>query len=432
VNPLFVEPELHGWLAPFALVGMTGGMSLFWAGAAYLAHRLAPVVPKGAGWLLWPITLMAAELLRGWIFTGFPWGGPGLIWIDVAVGQLAAWIGVSGLGFLTMLFACVLVAVLTSKRPIRNGAFLIVAIICAGVACLILDARQLPTDTDIRLRLVQPNAPQHLKWHPDHAYSFVERQIALTAAPPKGDTPYPDLVIWPETAVPTLLSWTGDILDMMAEAGQGRPILFGVQRDEHPRYFNSIALLRPDATIGATYDKHHLVPFGEYIPFGDALAKFGITAFASEAGQSYSAGPSAQVMDLGALGKVLPLICYEAVFPSDLHAAPERADWILNVTNDAWFGTFAMPQQHLVQARFRAIEFGLPMVRVANTGISAVIDAKGGLQKVIDLGQEGFLDADLPSALAPTIYARFGDLPLILCLSVLMAGLVVRRDSFSR
>jgi apolipoprotein N-acyltransferase len=181
------------------------------------------------------------------------------------------------------------------------------------------------------------------------------------------------------------------------------------------------------------YDKHHLVPFGEYIPFGDlAFDLFGLSAFAAQQGAGYSAGPGAVVLDLGpTLGSILPLICYEAVFPQDLRAASRtglgRADWILQITNDAWFGKLTGPWQHLAQARLRAIEQGLPLLRAANTGVSAVIDARGRVVAEIPLGMRAFVDAALPPALPPTPYARFGDWPLLLLLAGLGAALLIWR-----
>ncbi len=198
-------------------------------------------------------------------------------------------------------------------------------------------------------------------------------------------------------------------------------MILGIQRAEAGgRYYNSMAAIGADGgALQDVYDKAHLVPFGEYIPGGNVLARVGITAFASQRGYGYSPGPpGARVLDLGGAGKALPLICYEAIFARDLRAAPERADWILQITNDAWFGTFSMPQQHLVQARMRAIEMGgLPVIRAANTGISAVIAPDGRLVVSLELGTAGHIDAALPAAWPETAYARWGgNLPLILVL----------------
>lgn len=424
VNPFLVDPERHGWMAPFALMGMAGGLALIWgvAGAAarHLAHR-----GGGYAWMSWAIFLSAAELLRGWAFTGFPWGTPGLIWIDTPLAQLASFVGVTGLTASTFALSAAAVSVLHSTAALRNGA-LWVSI--GGLALALghmLVQGPMPDDTDVKLRLVQPNAPQHLKWSRDHARGFVQRQLDLTAAPFDGQRP--NLVIWPETSVPYLLDDATQLFEAISAAADGTPVALGLQRAEGMRYFNSLAWLRADATVEHIYDKHHLVPFGEYVPFGDALMKFGIKAFAQQLGQGYSAGLGPKVFDLGALGHVLPLICYEAIFPRDIRNAPTRPDWLLQVTNDAWFGTFSGPQQHAVQTRFRAIEFGLPLVRVANTGLTAVVDARGRITDKLPMNESGALDTVLPAALPEPLYARHGDLPLIAMLIGLAAVLQRRK-----
>ncbi|MEJ1993159.1 MAG: apolipoprotein N-acyltransferase, partial [Maritimibacter sp.] len=205
-------------------------------------------------------------------------------------------------------------------------------------------------------------------------------------------------------------------------------LIAGVRRLDGRRGYNSLVLFAPSGAAEQIYDKHHLVPFGEYTPLGDLAARFGFYGMAAKDGYGYSAGPGAQVLSLpGKLGKALPLICYEAIFPRDLRDAPERADWILQITNDGWFGSFSGPQQHLVQARFRAIEMGLPFVRAANTGVSAVIDAHGAVLAALPLGQAGKLDADLPGALPPSVYGKYGNIPVVLLLIVAAAGLIVAR-----
>ncbi len=433
VEPFFVDAARHGWMAPFALFFMAAGLALLWGGAVALAHRISA---PSLRWLSVAVALSGAEVIRGWIFTGFPWGNPGHVWIDTPYAQLAAYIGASGLGALTFLMTALLAQIAVPGQFARVRLLLAalgaVSAVGGFVAGQALENEPLPDDRDVTLRLVQPNAPQHLKWHRDHAYDFVRRQIDLTAATPSPGQPRPDLVIWPETAVPTLLDWTDDLRPAMAEAAQGAPVLFGVQRGDAMQYYNSLALIGPDGAVQASYDKHHLVPFGEYIPLGDWLDEFGISAFAARAGNGYSAGPGARLMDTGVAGNVLPLICYEAIFPRDIRAAPRRADWILHATNDAWFGDYSMPYQHLAQARFRAIEFGLPVIRVANTGISAVIDARGQLRDALALGRAGFLDARLPGAAPPTPYSRHGDLPLTVLITVALFGLLARRVTKAR
>ncbi|MGL5011174.1 MAG: apolipoprotein N-acyltransferase, partial [Paracoccaceae bacterium] len=237
-----------------------------------------------------------------------------------------------------------------------------------------------------------------------------------------------DLTIWPETAVPYLIDRAPEVGQMIATASGGRPVIVGYQRVEGDLGWNSLGLIAPDGSIAQHYDKWHLVPFGEYIPFGDfAYDWFGIQAFASQLGASYSAGPGPQVMDLGsAFGTILPLICYEAVFPQEVNAAPARADWILQITNDAWFGTLTGPWQHAAQARFRAIEQGLPMIRVANTGVTAVYDAHGRVIDELPFGVADVLDVPrIPGALPPTPYSRWGERPFYLLLAGLAAALLL-------
>ena len=420
VQPFFVDPWRHGWMAPFALVGMAFGMGLFWAGAAALARR--------ARWplLALPCALALADLLRGHVFTGFPWALYGHILLDTPLEQTAALIGGYGMGALVLAAAAALLA-----AP-RAGAALVVAL-TAGV--WIWGASRLaetpPPAPGGILRVVQPNIPQTLKWDPDEARATFASLLDLTAAPAD---PAPTLAIWPETSVPFLLT-----------AGQGAaqaigtspmPVAAGIQRVDGAAAWNSLALIGPGGTITQVYDKIHLVPFGEYIPFGDTADNlFGIQAFAAQQGAGYSAGITPHLMDLGpGLGLARPLICYEAIFPGEI-ATQTRPGWLLQVTNDAWFGTLTGPYQHFALARLRAIEQGLPLVRAANTGISAVVDARGqittntkGAPAILPLGAQGVIDATLPGALPPTLYARIGDGPLtVLLLAGLLAALIPPR-----
>lgn len=416
VEPFLIDIARHGWMAPFAVVLLSAGLALFWAAALGLGHRLA------AGWrrpLAMALALVAAEMLRGRVLTGFPWAMPGHVLIDTPLAQLAAVAGAGGLTALVALAAAAPVA--AGWRGAAVAAAGLAAAWAWGAAQL---AQTMPAGPGPVIRLVQPNAAQQAKWDPDRAHLFLDRQLAYTAAAPR-----PDLIVWPETAVPWLMNGNPALLERIAAAGRGAPVALGIQRTEGARGFNSLAVLDPGGAVRAVYDKHHLVPFGEYMPAGDlAYGLFGIAALAAQQGAGYSPGPGARVLDLGGtLGRVLPLICYEAVFPQDLRAAPERADWILQVTNDAWFGRWTGPFQHLAQARLRAVEQGLPLIRVANTGVSAVIDARGRVLRALPLGEAGFLDAALPAALSAPPYARRGDGPLVLLLAGLGLGLAVRR-----
>lgn len=418
VEPFLIEPEVYAWMIPFVLFLMPFGLGLFWAAASWAAHRIGQ--GRSTRVLGLALTLTLAEIARGYVFTGFPWAMIGHIWIDTPLVQFAAMIGAGGLTALALFLAAI-----PAAFGWRTAALSILIIAAMYASVDDLRSPAYPPDPAI-VRLVQPNAEQHLKWDPDRARLFFDRLTDLSATPADKT---PDLVVWPETSVPYLLNEDSGLVQAIAAAGQGAQMAVGIQRVIGNRGYNSMAIITPDGRVAQVYDKHHLVPFGEYIPFGDlAYRLFGITAFAAQQGAGYSAGTGAAVLDLGPrLGRALPLICYEAVFPQDLRAAPARADWILHITNDAWFGTLTGPWQHLAQARLRAVETGLPVLRAANTGISAVIDARGRVVAALPLGVADIIDAPLPPPLPATPYARNGDLPIVLLLLGLAGTLLVLR-----
>ncbi len=424
VEPFLVDPARDGWMAPFALVLMAGGMALFWALAGAAAGIGRGPATRA---LAFAAGLAGADLLRSYLFTGFPWALTGHVWIGTPVMQVAALIGPIGLCLATTVAAASPALGRTPRGRLvagAAGAGMLAAVWFAGQTRLA--EPDTARDPAIRVRIVQPNATQALKWRADMWDEFLRRQMEATALP--ADPPL-DLIVWPETAVPWLIDRTGTLFQEMMTASGGVPVALGIQRGEGARYFNSLAVIDANGAVAAVYDKWHLVPFGEYVPAGDLAARFGIRAFAATAGFGYSAGPGPRLLDLGRAGVVLPLICYEAVFPQDLRAAERvsgrRADWILQVTNDGWFGALAGPYQHLALARLRAVEQGLPLLRAANTGVSAVIDAKGRVLARLALDTVGHLDAAVPPALPPTLYARTGDAPATVLISVALLGLFV-------
>lgn len=421
VEPFMVDAARDGWMAPFALVFLAGGMALFWALAGLIAAR-APTAAVAA--LAFALGLAASDLLRSYALTGFPWALTGHVWVGTPVMQAAAWVGPVGLSVLTCLAAALPVAARTPGKRVAAtmGVAAVLAVLWfAGLERL--DRPLPPRPQPITVRLVQPNATQSEKWRPEMWDLFLRRQFELTAEPV--DKPL-DLVVWPETAIPWMLDDSGDIFAQATAVSGGAPLALGVQRAEGERYFNSLAVTDSQGRVTQVYDKWHLVPFGEYVPMGDVLAQVGITAFAAQAGGGYSAGPGPKVLDLGRAGRVLPLICYEAVFPQDLRTGA-RADWILQVTNDGWFGNLSGPYQHLAQARLRAVEQGLPLLRAANTGVTAVIDARGRVLQSLPLNTVGRLDAEVPPAMpGPTLYARTGDWPATILLVVALSFLAVR------
>jgi len=426
IEPFMINPARHGWMAPFALVGMSAGLALFWAGAGAATRWL------GGTALAFIASFALVEVARSYVLTGFPWALIGHVWIDTPLVHMAALVGHHGLTLLALTAGTGLMLLLIPARRWWGAASL------ATVAAAALWGSSVPmgagpvAQADPALserpviRMIQPNAPQHLKWDRTMIPIFFQRQVDYTAAPAEDPArPRPDLVIWSETALSVLLENAEPELDAIATAADGVPVVLGIQRFIGQRTYNSALFIDEGGVIRAIYDKHQLVPFGEYMPFGETMAKFGIHGMAASRGGGFSPGPGARLMDLGALGRALPLICYEAVFPQFINAAPERPDFLMQITNDAWFGALSGPYQHLAQARLRAIEQGLPMVRVANTGVSAMIDPLGRITAQIPLGQAGWLDAPLPEPLPPTFYARTGEGPMLLLipgLFILAAG----------
>ena len=421
LSPFMVDAERYAWMAPFALVLLCGGLALYWGLAFGIARWLSP--------RSWPLIILlpTAELLRGYLFTGFPWGMFSQGLVNLWPGQGLAVIGPYGM---TLLFVGLAVA---CARP-ASGLFVRRAGMYAlwGVAAVLLIvpfSRSEAALTDFTIRMVQPNAAQKDKWDPTKIPEFFDRQLAFTSAPPAPGSRQPDLILWSETAIAWPLDLAQGALDYISVAAEGKPVVLGVQRRTETQFYNSAILLGASANVTQTYDKHHLVPFGEYVPFADVVNRWGIRGIASQFNSGFSAGPGAELMDLGPLGQALPLICYEAVFARDVNAAPERPAFLMQLTNDAWFGKGQGPLQHLAQARMRAIEQGLPMARVANTGVSAMIDPWGQVTASLALNQAGFLDARLPAPRAATIYSKLGEWPF---LAVLFAGFGVLVISRSR
>ncbi|MEX0281156.1 MAG: apolipoprotein N-acyltransferase, partial [Arenibacterium sp.] len=282
------------------------------------------------------------------------------------------------------------------------------AVLCIAVLALLPMPPEDAETTGKTVRLVQPNAPQHQKWDPAFIPVFFQRQIEFTSAGPK-----PDLVVWPEAALANRVEGVNDPLARVAEAANGAQVALGILRPDAAGFYNSLLQLDAMGAPSGLYDKHQLVPFGEYLPFERLFNRLGLNALSQVVPSGMLAGPGPDLIDFGELGRALPLICYEAVFAPLVNAMPDRADFLLLVTNDAWFGTWSGPYQHLAQAQMRAIEQGLPMLRVANTGVSAVIDPYGRVIGDIPLGQAGYTDLALPAPLSPTIYSVYGETPLL-------------------
>lgn len=405
VSPFLVDIGSTGWMAPFALIFMAVGGGLFWGLANYLAYRIAP-----QSLVISALMIAVAEVARTYLFTGFPWALLGHIWVDTPLAQLGAFGGPHLLTLLTVGLGAA-VALIARRRFVA-----LVVPVCAVAGWFVLSVGPAPIYDGPTVRLVQPNANQADKWDPIKSQEFFDRMIGFTQ---EGNGV--DLVVWPETAISYLLEYAGEALDQLAEAARGAPTIVGINRREGDRFYNASLVLERGAIISDVYDKAHLVPFGEYIPGGELLVKFGISHFAASRGGAFSAGDGARLVNIAGIGNARILICYEGIFAHEVGTV-ERPRLLVLITNDAWFGPAAGPKQHLAQARLRAIEQGLPMVRVANTGISAMIDARGRITDQIGMGQAGYIDAPLPPVLPATIYSKTGDWPALLLL-LLCTGL---------
>ena len=415
------------------------GLALFWA-AGLLDWRIA-VSRRGPGskalTLIGALTL--AEVARSILLTGFPWGLFAYAWIDAPVAQAAAWIGPYALNGATILAALApYFLLLAIKRAAPRPAVLSAAALGLGVigafwwagSARLADARL--ALTDVSIRLVQPNTPQAEKWDP----AFVERNLLtllnLSGGPvERGGV---DLVVWPESATPYSIE-TDETLRgaVMARMPEGARLAYGALRVERPPggrrlVYNSLFVVGPAAAprIEAHYDKHHLVPFGEYVPLESILEPMGVLAIAGGRG-GFAAGPGPRTISAPGVPPFQPLICYEAVFPDERPPLSERPRWLLQSTNDAWFGESSGPWQHLAQARFRAIEQGLPLYRAANTGVSAGVDPYGRVLAELSVGRRGVLDLPLVEPLAPTLFLRWGHIPLLGFLVAFVASIVVIR-----
>ena len=411
VEPFLVDIKTQGWIAPFALVFLVGGLALFWALGAWIGlklHRSALSVGVG---------LSVMELARGYVLTGFPWALPGYIWTETPVAQGAAWIGVYGLTMVTF-WACALASDMIRWRG-SILAMSLSALVLGGVWCMgsLRFAQDHERQASGQIRLVQPNAAQHEKWDPNHTEKFFQRMLDYTAAEPK-----PEIVIWPRSALTLPLEMADHLIDQMRRSARGVPVLFGALRYSEGQYYNSLIFMSSQGVVTPIYDKHHLVPFGEYLPFEPWLTQFGLGALADQFGGSFGTGAGPNVITVEGLGDILPLICYEALFPQGGLNLDVRPSYLVHVTNDAWFGRFFGPQQHLQKAQMRAIEFGLPLVRSANTGISASIDAYGRVVSDLPLNTAGYLDVEIQTPLLITHYARFGH---IINLIMVLVGLTL-------
>ena len=428
-----VEPWRHGWLIPFVMTALPGGMALFFAAAAALA--MAMWRPGAARVFALAIAFGLTEYARGHVLTGLPWNliGYGLL-PEGPLMQIAALLGVYALSLVAVALVAAPAAIWSASSPPSRGTAAIAAclLIALGLGYVWGDRRLASAagpDTGVRVRIVQANVDQADKWRPENSAEIFTDYLELTQAPGIDDI---NIVVWPETAVPFLLADSPEALKIIGDAlPENASLLVGGARLVETRaaaggfsgqhIFNSLLVIDDKGEVLDTYDKIHLVPFGEYLPFQDFLEGLGFMQLTGVRG-GFSEGAGPRLLPVPRAPAASPLICYEIIFPDDVTDPATRPGWLLNVTNDAWFGTSAGPYQHFHQAQVRAVEQGLPLVRAANTGISAVVDPYGRVLAEIGLGERGLIDAALPKVGPVTMFARGGSSLEMSILLLALAG----------
>ncbi len=428
-HALLTDPEKYGWLIPPVVLGVSALLALFPA-LAVVAARLCP--PGGGRVVGLALAWVVCEWLRGWVLTGFPWNLIAYAWaVSEAMIQVTALVGAWGLSLITVLAAAA-PAILSDgggRRWLPTGlAAALLALTWTGGAVRLAGAGNATVD-GVRLRLVQANVAQHHKWNAKLREEFFARHLRLSAdAGESGVTQ----VIWPETAIPYFIADDPARRRVIAEiVPEGGLLISGALRgasgpNDRPGVWNTLHAIDAGGRVVGTYDKAHLVPFGEYVPLRRLLPITKLT----EGTLDFSAGPGPRTLTLPGLPPVSPLICYEAIFPDAVTDPKTPPQWLLNVTNDAWFGPSSGPYQHFASARFRAVEQGIPLVRVANTGISGVVDAHGRVTARLGLNTQGRIDAALPVAVAGrTLYARYGEATLVPLLLAALIFVFSRRRS---
>ncbi|WGM32631.1 Apolipoprotein N-acyltransferase [Brevundimonas sp. NIBR11] len=418
-----VNPD-QAWMAPFAASLLPAGIGLFWGAAMALYRRFAPLGLVRV--IVFAACFALLEWLRGHVLTGFPWNPAGASWAAGSAGsQFASVVGVYGLGFVTVAATASFGGLFgDGTRRARVGTALagvgVLAALVIGGTIRLSGAEV--RDTDTLIRIVQADIAQESKWTPEAYQSIINRYVALTG---QLGAAQPDVIVWPEGALPASFN---DVFapaspdgPAIANAVQpGQTLLMGLARGEavpdgRARYYNSLFSLADEGPAGlrvtAIYDKYRLVPFGEFLPLGDLMGAMGVRSLVHMPAD-FSPGPRPAPIDLPNAPRVQPLICYESLYPGFTPGGAGRPEWIVNVSNDAWFGATSGPIQHLNLASYRAIETGLPVVRATPTGVSAMIDPWGRVVEGarLDPGESGVIDMLLPRPVAVTPYGRFGDL----------------------
>ncbi|WP_425230488.1 apolipoprotein N-acyltransferase [Sphingomonas sp.] len=440
-------PHALGYVAPVALALY---LALFPTAAALIAWRWRGARPDAAFALIAGAAWIATEWLRGWLFTGYPWDPLAVVWVPLfGIARLSAVVGTYALSGLTVTAAGTLLVLYEARRRglsrARLYACVAVALVLLGVASVTGTSYYKPTDAGPRLVVVQPNINQNERGDDDAA-----RVLAPLMRLSGASAPYPRLILWPEGVIRPYLEdgypdYAYEGLDpallrrrLARLLGPRDTLLAGgvslaFGRDQQiTGAGNTVFAIGPDARLHGRYAKAHLVPYGEYLPLRSVLEPIGLSRLVP-GDIDFDAGPGPRNIDVPGIGPVGVQICYEIVFSGRVVDPQQRPRLLFNPSNDAWFGRWG-PPQHLAQARLRAIEEGLPIVRATPTGISAVIAADGALLAIIPPGRAGALTVPLPQPLPPTLFSRLGNWLALVTAVLLAAGAVAirRRARYAR
>jgi apolipoprotein N-acyltransferase len=440
-SSFLVDPDAFAWALPFGVIGLPAVLAFFPA----LGFALARLIwrPNATRVLALAVGLGLSEWLRCVLFTGFPWNDLGMaLGANLELAQIASLVGLHGLTLVSIAIFAAPATLATETRRRWSASLLALTAFAAiyGYGAWRLSGPASASVPQVKLRLVQANISQGADFTPENGEAIVQEYLSLSdrsTSPTTSSIADVTHLIWPESAFPFLLARDGAALAAIADSLRGGTVLItGAARldendrsDDRRHFYNSILLLNRQGLLPAHYDKRHLVPFGEYLPFAKLLRRVGITQFVHMPG-GFDPGVGGNHLHIPGLPTAEALICYEAIFPNERGAAAGEVDpprWLLNVTDDAWFGLTAGPYQHFAQARLRAIETGLPLVRAANTGISAVLDGRGRALAEAPLGVEAVLDSALPEPLPPTWQRRWGSASAGLIGLMFFLMVIVRR-----
>lgn len=427
-NSLLVDAERFAWMIPFAISLIPAALAIYIGLVSVFTYLLSKYV---SGWRLvciFSCIWVAAEMIRTKLFTGFPWNLTGYSWnfSDIMI-QIASVSGVYGLSLLAVITASMPAIIITSERKKTILPFAILVVTLSSIFAFGF-LRLLQTEAETKhltVRIVQPNIAQTLKWSPEHEQENLSKLIKLTEEPPK-NTNIPELIIWPEAGVVRPLNEDSSLRKALANIIPEKSLLLTgsvrIERgkDESYKIWNSAQLLDHYGNIVANYDKHHLVPFGEFVPFRTI---FPFINKITPGSTDFSSGPGPLSISANSvIPAISPLICYEDIFPSEVADKNNPPAIMANLTNDGWFGDSSGPHQHFEMSRIRAVEEGIPLLRSANTGVSGVINNKGVVVNKLGINKSGIIDETISyeTSIGPrTLYASYGNIIPIILISLL-------------